>query len=198
MSYLRTESEEIPSLMLKKLDSRLSVRFLLLEGRLIDRKFRRHWKNYLFQCALSTLALLLILLVVDVVLRAAIVVAIASSAFIVFVRPHSEASHPQRVVGGHVVGVIVGAAFSTLYLIPGFGELAEGSRFARDLMAVMSVGLSTLIMVLTNTEHAPAAGTALGLVVHGWEPSAALFVLIGAITLTAVHTLLRPRLTNLF
>lgn len=184
--------------MLKKLDSRLSVRFLLLEGRLIDRKFRRHWQNYLFQCALSTLALLLILLVVDVVLRAAIVVAVASSAFIVFVRPHSEASHPQRVVGGHVVGVIVGAAFSALYLIPGFGEIAEGTPFARNLMAVLSVGLSTLIMVLTNTEHAPAAGTALGLVVHGWEPSAALFVLIGAIMLAVVHTLLRPRLTNLF
>ncbi len=184
--------------MLKKLDSRLSVRFLLLEGRLIDRKFRRHWKNYLFQCAMSTLALLLILLVVDVVLRAAIVVAIASSAFIVFVRPHSDASHPQRVVGGHIVGVIVGAGFSALYLIPGFGGFAEGSPFARDLMAVLSVGISTLIMVLTNTEHAPAAGTALGLVVHGWEPSAALFVLIGAIMLAAVHTLLRPRLTNLF
>ena len=181
-----------------KFDKRWSVRFLLLESRLIDRKFRRHWKNYLFQCALSTLALLLILLVVDVVLRAAIVVAIASSAFIVFVRPHSDASAPQRVVGGHVVGVIVGATFSTLYLIPGFGEWAEELHFARNLMAVLSVGLSTLIMVLTNTEHAPAAGTALGLVVHGWEPSAALFVLIGALMLSVVHTFLRPRLTNLF
>ena len=184
--------------MASKFSTRWSVRFLLLEGRLIDRKFRRHWKNYLFQCALSTLALLLILLVVDVVLRAAIVVAIASSAFIVFVRPHGEASAPQRVVGGHVVAVIVGAAFSALYLIPGFGELAEGSHLARDLMAVLSVGLSTLIMVLTNTEHAPAAGTALGLVVGGWEPSAALFVLIGAVILAVTHTLLSPRLTNLF
>lgn len=184
--------------MVSKFSTRWSVRFLLLEGRLIDRKFRRHWKNYLFQCALSTLALLLILLVVDVVLRAAIVVAIASSAFIVFVRPHGEASAPQRVIGGHVVAVFVGAAFSALYLIPGFGELAEGLHLARDLMAVLSVGLSTLLMVLTNTEHAPAAGTALGLVVGGWEPSAALFVLIGAVMLSAVHFLLRTRLTNLF
>lgn len=184
--------------MMSKFNTRWLVRSLVLEGRLIDRRFHRHWKNYLVQCAMSTLALLIILLVVDVVLRAAIVVAIASSAFIVFVRPHGDASHPQRVVGGHVVGVIVGAAFSALYLIPGFGEFAEGSPFARNLMAVLSVGLSTLIMVLTNTEHAPAAGTALGLVVHGWEPSAALFVLIGAVMLAVVHSLLRPRLTNLF
>ena len=184
--------------MLYKIDKRWSIRFLLLEGRLIDRKFRRHWKNYLFQCALSTLALLLILLVVDVVLRAAIVVAIASSAFIVFVRPHGEAAAPQRVIGGHVVAVVVGAALSALYLIPGFGELAESSIFARDFIAVLAVGISTLIMVLTNTEHAPAAGTALGLVVGGWEPSAALFVMIGAVTLAVVHFLLRSRLTNLF
>lgn len=184
--------------MLYKIDKRWSIRFILLEGRLIDRKFRRHWRNYIFQCALSTLALLLILLVVDVVLNAAIVVAIASSAFIVFVRPHGEASAPQRVLGGHIVAVIVGAAFSLLYLLPGYGEWALDNNFARDSMAVLSVGLSTLIMVLTNTEHAPAAGTALGLVVEGWEPSAALFVLIGAFMLVVVHYMLRSRLTNLF
>ena len=48
----------------------------MLEGRLIDKRFRGHWKNYLLQCALCMLALLVVLLIVDVVLRAAIVVAI--------------------------------------------------------------------------------------------------------------------------
>ena len=113
--------------MVNKISRRWSLRGLLLEGRLIDRRIRRGWKNYLFQCGLSTLALLIIFLVVDVVLRAAIVVAIASTAFIVFVIPHSAASSPQRVIGGQVVAVIVGTAFSALYLIPVFGELAEGS-----------------------------------------------------------------------
>ena len=110
--------------MVNKISRGWSLRGLLLEGRLIDRRFRRRWKNYLFQCGLSTLALLLILLVVDVVLQAAIVVAIASSAFIVFVIPHSTASSPQRVIGGHVVAVIVGTAFSALHLTPVLGELA--------------------------------------------------------------------------
>jgi CBS-domain-containing membrane protein len=68
---------------------------------------------------------------------------------------------------------------------------------AIDVIAVLSVGLSILLMVLTNTEHAPAAGTALGLVVGGWAPSAILFVLLGAVILSAVHMLLRPHLTNL-
>ena len=86
-----------PSSLLRNLD---------LEGRLIGRRFRQHWRNYLLQCGLSTLALLLVLLVMDVVLQAAIVVAIASSAFIVFIMPHSKASRPLRVIGGHVVATL--------------------------------------------------------------------------------------------
>ncbi len=50
---------------------------------------------------------------------------------------------------------------------------------------------------LTNTEHPPAAGTALGLGVIGWDPSAVLFVLLGAIALSIIHRLLRSRLKNL-
>ncbi len=180
-----------------KFNRQRPVRRFRLESHLIDRRFRRHWKNYIFQCALSALALLIVLLVVDVVLQAAIVVAIASTAFVVFVAPHSIASSPRRVIGGHVVALIVGTAFSLLYLIPVFGEQIIGSHFAIDVIVVVSVGLSILLMVLTNTEHPPAAGTAIGLVVGGWAPSAVLFVLLGAVILSAVHLLLRPHLTNL-
>ena len=141
---------------------------------------------------------MLIMLVLDVVLHAAIVVAIASSAFVVFVMPHSNAAGAQRVIGGHVVAVIVAAAiFGLEQLIPPLGEVAAGSHFAGDAIAVVSVGLSIFIMVLTNTEHPPAAGTVFGLVVGGWAPSAVVFVLLGAVMLSVVHFLLRPRMTNL-
>ena len=90
----------------------------------------------------GSLALLIVLLVVDVVLQAAIVVAIASIAFIVFVAPHSMASTPRRVIGGHVVALIVGTAFSLLYLVPGFGEHIIGYHFTADVIGVLSVGLS--------------------------------------------------------
>ena len=183
--------------MVSKFNKQRPVRRFRLEGHLIDRRFRRHWRNYIIQCGLAALALLIVLLVVDVVLQAAIVVAIAATAFIVFVAPHSMASTPRRVIGGHVVALIVGTAFSLLYLMPGFGEHIVGSHFAADVIAVFSVGLSILLMVLTNTEHPPAAGTALGLVIGGWAPSAVLFVLLGALILSAVHRLLRPHLTNL-
>ena len=96
-----------------------------------------------------------------------------------------------------MVAVIVSSGFSMLYLIPVFGEHASWSHFAGDLIAVFSVGLSIFLMVLTKTEHAPAAGTALGLVVGGWALSMVLFVLLGAVTLSVVHHLMHRRLTNL-
>lgn len=176
---------------------RRSIRGIILGGRLLDRKIRRRWRSYLFQCGLSTVALLVILLVEDVVLRAAIVVAIASTAFIVFVIPHSVASSPQRVIGGHVVAVIVGSIFSALLLIPELGELATDSKLILDAIAAVSVGTSIFLMVITNTEHPPAAGTTLGLVVGGWTFSAVVFILTGAVILSIVHMLLKPRLTNL-
>ena len=64
-------------------------------------------------------------------------------------------------------------------------------------MAALSVGVGIFGMVATNTEHPPAAGTALGLMIHGWSASAVAFIILGAITLPAVRILLRPRLVNL-
>ena len=184
-------------LMVRKFDIRRPALGLTQRRQLIDRKFRQNWRSYLFQSALTMLALLVILLVIDVVLQAAIVVAIASTAFIVFVAPHSNAASPRRVVGGHLVSVVVGTFFSMTFLAPELGDLVSTSQSIRDLFAVLSVGLSMLFMAVTNTEHPPAAGTALGLVITGWTPSAVLFVVVGTLTLSVIHMLPRPYLKNL-
>lgn len=176
---------------------RRPARGVLLESRLFDRRLRHHPQNYVFQSALCMVALLAIILVVDVVLRAAIVVGVASSAFIVFMLPHSRAATPRRVVGGHTVAVAVGTALSLAYLVPGWGDLAAMSPAFQNLIAVLAVGLGFLIMILTNTEHPPAVGTALGLVVADWTLSTALFVLLGVLMLSGIHMALRPWLKNL-
>ncbi len=178
-------------------DTRQPVRRLALEGKRIGRRFRRGWKHYLRQSGLCALALLLIMLAVDVVAHAALVVAIASSAFIVFVMPHRRESAPRRVVGGHLIAVVIGAAIALLEEIPAITALTEQSHVVVDLLAVLAVGLSVLVMVVTKTAHPPAAGTALGLVVEGYAASSVLFVLVGAIILALAHRLLRPRLIDL-
>lgn len=165
--------------------------------RLLDRNLRYRQPQYLFQCGLVTASLIVILLVEDVLLRAAIVVAIASTAFIVFVVPHSVASTPRRVIGGHLVAVAVGSLLSAFLNTPGVDTLAEESRYLPEVTAALSVGLSTLLMVATDTEHPPAAGTALGLVIPGWSWGAVVFIVGGAVILSTMRIALRLRLVNL-
>ncbi len=59
------------------------------------------------------------------------------------------------------------------------------------------MALSIFLMAATDTEHAPAAGTALGVVVHGFGWGLIVFVVSSAIMLSFVHTMLRPRLRDL-
>ena len=164
---------------------------------MLDPKLAPRLPSYLFQCGLATIALMIILLVEDVLLRAAIVVAVASTAFTVFVVPHSVAASTWKVVGGHVAGVLAGTVCSALLMIPAIGVAVDESRVLFDLVAAFSVGLGTFLMVATNTEHPPAAGTALGLVIHGWTWSAVMFILTGALLLSLVRVALRSKLENL-
>ena len=153
--------------------------------------------SYVFQCGLATASLLVILVVEDALLQAAIVVAVASTAFTVFVVPNSVAASPRRVIGGHAVAVVAGSLFAALTWIPDVSSAVEGSRYLRDAIAALSVGLGIFGMVVTDTEHPPAAGTALGLVVHGWSWSAVVFIMVSAVSLTVIRLALRPKLINL-
>ena len=96
---------------------RLLVRIRRATPPLFDPRLKRHALNYAFQPVLATLALLTILLVGDVVLNAAIVVAMASTAFTIFVVPDSIASTPRRVGGGHTAGAVTGSAVAAVVAV---------------------------------------------------------------------------------
>jgi len=65
------------------------------------------------------------------------------------------------------------------------------------IIPALSVGLSIFIMVITNTEHPPAAGTALGITVQGWNYSTVLIILTTVITLSIIKYLLKSWLKDL-
>ena len=130
-------------------------------------------------------------------LRAAIVVAIASTVFIAFIIPNSVAATPRKVIGGHVAAVIVGSVLSAILSIPAIDAVAKDSNYMINLIAALSVGLSIFLMVITDTEHPPAAGTALGLIIPGWSWSAVVFIVGGALIISMMRLMLRPKLVNL-
>ena len=153
--------------------------------------------NFAFQCGLATISLIIILLVENAVFRAAIIVAVASTVFVVFVVPDSVAATPRRVIGGHVVAVVCGSVFAFALQIPALESMSQEVANVRNLAAAIAVGVSIFLMVLTNTEHPPAAGTALGLMIPGWSISAVAFILISAVVLSIIRIILRPKLINL-
>jgi CBS-domain-containing membrane protein len=146
---------------------------------------------------MATLAMMAILLLEDGVLRAAIVVAMASTVFTIFVVPNSVAVTPWKVIGSHVMGVAAGSLVAVIIGLPSIAPIVEDSRLLFDSLAALTVGLSIALMVVTDAEHPPAAGSALGLVVHGWALSSVGVILIGAVTLSLIRMALRPRLVNL-
>lgn len=153
-------------------------------------------RSYLFQAALASLVLLAILLIEQGVSNGIIVVTIASSTATVFVVPHSIASTPQRVIGGHVVSVIVGlAVWGILQLITGHANTASNTQI--DIFGAAAVGLSVLTMATTNTEHPPAAGTAFGIIVVGFSFTFIAFILSAAVILSLARAMLGKRLQNL-
>jgi len=155
------------------------------------REFRQHWKNYVLQSFLATLTLFVALHVFT--LQQGIVVAsLGASAFIVFAMPDSLAARAKHVVGGHCVGLLSGLACLSIS-----GPVANPPAPYAVAICAVAVGLSIFVMVVTDTEHPPAAGTAMGIVMMGCSWRTAVGVIASAALLAVAHRLLRPYLRDL-
>ncbi len=157
--------------------------------RIIDPKLRRNLPRYVLQCLLATLVLLALLLVEAAVASAVVVAAIGSTAFVVFIMPNSQAADERHVLGGHGIALLTGALAT-------FVDQDVALQFA--LGGSMAVGAAIFLMAATNTEHAPAAGTALGIVVAGLSWSLVLTLVLSVASLSLIHRLLRPWLEDLY
>ena len=103
---------------------------------------------------------------------------------------HTEQCRFQPTIGnrGHVAPVLVSGILSTLPMFLSQQVAFGDSQLVVVVIAALSVGLSIFLMVATNTQHPPAAGTVLGLVINGWNRPAVAFILISAI-IVSVHPL---------
>ncbi len=168
---------------------------------LLDPKFRRHYRQYIFQALLATAAMALILLFVDSLSTAAIAAGLGSSVVGIFINPSGTTSRLRAVVGGHTMALLIGSAFSFV-LFAGSADggmesfIANHSQYL-DLAMAFSVGLLILVMAVTDTEHPPAAGIVIGMTSRQWTPEV-FWAILGALALLAVIKLvLRQHLRDL-
>lgn len=163
----------------------------------IDKKFRKNTLKYIFQCFLSTLTILVVLIFLDVLKETAIITALGASAFIVFTMPNQYSSDPRRLIGGYIVGLIVGFVFYFISQsqIKNTFDFSETTSLV--IFGAIAIGFAIFIMALTNTEHAPAAGIALGLVINPWDYLTIIFIVIAILWLTSIRLILRGYLMDL-
>ncbi len=162
---------------------------------LIDRHFRRRWQRYLLQATLAAATLAAVISVQDNLTNVAIVTAIASSAFIIFTHPQSPMSSPRRVLGGHLVAIIVGLIIGVL--VHDLANEPYEASLITDVAAAIGVGIVMLLMAATDTEHPPAAGTVLGLILAPDPLSNGVLIVAAAVALTSVRTVFRGWLIDL-
>ena len=165
--------------------------------RLIDESFLKAPGKYILQSLLAVSAMMIILHFLGFLTRAAIVAALGSSTFIVFTMPNSVSAQPKRLIGGHVVGLLCGLLGYYIFVGGPLGERFENTERILWFAMALSIGLSVFLMTITNTEHPPAAGTAIGIVAYDWSEQTIIFVVIFAISLSIVKRLLSRFLVDL-
>ncbi len=163
----------------------------------IDRHFRReNLKRYALQCGLAGLVVFVLLLVLDSVTQTVLIAALGASTFIAFAVPRSLHSGPRHMIGGYVVGILAGSLMSTLKT--SIDVSASVDYAAMIIFGAIAISLAMFTMVVTRTEHPPAAALALGLVLNEWTSLTLLVVLAGVIGLSIIKQLILPSLLDLF
>ncbi|MEA1939764.1 MAG: HPP family protein [Candidatus Caldatribacteriota bacterium] len=165
---------------------------------IFDRKLKKYFPNYILQSLLATVTLTIILYFENIFTNTAVVASLGATTFIIFAMPKYTTAQPRRVIGGHIIGIVSGIL---CFYIASLTQNKENFFLSHEMLKILipslSVGLSIFFMVITNTEHPPAAGTALGITIQGWSFSTIIVVLTTVIILSFFKYLLKTWLKDL-
>ncbi|MFC1569496.1 HPP family protein [bacterium] len=150
-------------------------------------EFREHWKHYIFQSMFAMISMFIVLLVLQFQ-HLVISASIGATAFIIFAMPKSITARPRCVIGGHLMGFVCGGLCA---IIPQPNVIMTLAVYA------MAVGISMFFMVVFDTEHPPASGTALGVAIHGFSWSVFIALLAAIILFSVIHRIFHKYIRDL-
>jgi CBS-domain-containing membrane protein len=165
--------------------------------RLLDDKFPTNKRIYFLQCGLATLSVFTVLMILDAISNAAIIAALGASSFIAFTMPQAQVSRPRFLIGGYLVGTAAGSLCHFLSLSPWLAGLPFVESHPQVVFGAVAVGVAMFVMVVTDTEHPPAAGLALGFVLNEFDHMAVVVTLVGIVLVSIIKAMLKPVLKNL-
>lgn len=149
----------------------------------IKSKLKKLWKYYILQSLLATIVLFILVLILgkDKML---VFSSIGATIFTAFAMPKSVSARTRNIIGGHLVGLASGAIFY-LTTLPYYVEYP------------LAVGVALLLMAALNTEHPPAAGTALAVVISEVSFDTFIVIIISVIFISQCRYHLRNYLKDL-
>ena len=107
-----------------------------------------------------------------------------ATVFIAFAMPKTVSAQTRNIIGGHLIGLISGAIFS-LTTLPYYVEYP------------LAVGIAFLLMAALDTEHPPAVGTALAVVINEVSLNTFIIIMISAVIISQCRYHLRYHLKDL-
>jgi CBS-domain-containing membrane protein len=119
-------------------------------------------------------------------MRPILTASVGATAFIVFAIPSDVTANTKNIIGGHLIGVFAGSLSAWL-----------ASESSALIFYSLAVGLSIFLMVITDCEHPPASGTALGLAVSGTSLDLVVTLMVCVVALAVVHKIFRRYLRDL-
>ena len=162
-----------------------------------DKLVRRdNVRRYLLQCSLAGLVVLALQLVLDAVTQTVLIAALGASAFIAFATPRHPHSGSRHLVGGYLVGIAAGTLMGCLDNAISIDSVIV-EHAVMIVFAALAMSLAMFLMVVTRTEHPPAAALALGLVLNEWDFVTLVVIVVGVTALSLIKRLVLPVLLDL-
>lgn len=157
--------------------------------RWLDPGFSGQRTKYVLQSLMALGVVFVMSLFIDVVLQTTIIASVGATVFIVFTMPHTLRSSGRYTIGGYTIGIAVGSIM--------FYLMDTDSILTKNLVIAAAVGLAIFLMVITNTEHPPAAALAMGIVVEGIDIQTILAIYSCMIIILIFKRILKKWLINL-
>ena len=129
--------------------------------------------------------MLIVLLFIDSVANAALVAGLGSTVVTAFLHPQASSGRLRAIIGGHSCGLIVGSILALVFI--NYELVIITFAYGDILVMAGAVGLTILAMGLTDTEHPPAAGIALGMAGRPWELNIFVYILIAVLILGIIR-----------
>jgi len=130
---------------------------------LLDPKFRHRYEQCFLRAFLAFVAVAIILLFVESPSSAAIAAGLGSSVVGIFINPNGATARLRAMVGGHTMALLLGSVFSFILFAGSIETFTVDHSQFHALIMVLSVGFLFLVMAITDTDHPPAGGIAIGM-----------------------------------